>query len=340
MDRIMPIFKAVVLMAFIIFIPFVSKSQDCPMVKISDFPKKDLPSIADHQQLKGKESYKYYYGINVPIDYVKARHIAFIEMEKDSPNVSDPFGGASILMMLYANGFGVKQDINLCIRLACANVGFAPAEVDGRIQHLKDMQAGKSKGVFDICDDITSGYMEGFCSSLQSEKEAITLKASLNTIIKKWPQKDQLAYVKLRKAASDFFDTRATSEVDMSGTARVEMQNEESDSLEESFLTSIRLADKCSFPNYTANNFTNSDKKLNAVYLKIMNGVLDEDTTMTGVISKYGIKLTQRQWILYRNAWVTFEAIHCPGTSTETIETYFTKQRIAQLQDLADTFFR
>jgi uncharacterized protein YecT (DUF1311 family) len=307
------------------------------MVKISDFPQKDLPSITDRQQLKDKESYKYYYGINVPVDYVKARHIAFIEMEKDSGNISDPLGGASILIMLYANGFGVKRDINLCIRLACANVGSAPAEVDYRIQHLKDMQTGKSKGIFDICDDITSGYMSGFCSSLQWEKEAIILKASINTIIKKWPQKDQHAYIKLRKAAFDFFNQRTGSEVDMSGTARVQIENEESDSLEESFLTSIILSDKCSFPDYTTASFTISDKKLNTVYLKIMNGVLAEDSSMSGV-SKYGIKLTQRQWILYRNAWVTFEAIHCPGTSKEAIETYFTKQRIAQLQDLADTF--
>jgi hypothetical protein len=53
-------------------------------MKIKDFPKKDLPSDFEpehikREDVKGKASSKYYYGIGVPIDYAEARRLAFIE---------------------------------------------------------------------------------------------------------------------------------------------------------------------------------------------------------------------------------------------------------------------
>ena len=179
----------------ILITPLALKSQDCKKVKITDFPAKDRPSAFAREQLKGKQSYKYYYGIGVAVDYVKARRIAFIEMEKKGNNEGD-FEGSSILMMLYANGFGVKRNLDLSIRLACANVGGANAEVEGRVQHLKEMKSDGSDEVFDICDDITSGYMEGMCQSIHSEKADIERKLKVNSIIKNgrnrinWPMGD------------------------------------------------------------------------------------------------------------------------------------------------------
>jgi len=132
----------------------------------------------------------------------------------------DPFAGASILMMIYANGFGVRRDLDLSIRLACANVGFAEAEIEGRVEHLKKLRSGEESGVFDLCDDITSGYMSGFCEGVHAEMEALRRKATVDSVVNGWPEKDRVAYASLRKSASDFFGARTMSEVDMSGTAR------------------------------------------------------------------------------------------------------------------------
>ena len=317
----------------ILAIPRTSRSQECAKVKISDFPKKDLPSGIDLDHVKTAdvkedEACKYYYGIGVPVDYEKARRFAFMEMAALNGK-EDPLEGSSILLMLYANGFGVQRNLDISIRLACANVSGATAEVEGRLQHLKDIQSGKNKEVFDICDDATSGYMSGFCSSVRTELAEIARKAAMDSMIKRWPEPSRLAYKRLREAASDFFSERLISEVDESGTARVWVVNQESESLEDGFKEGIMSADTCNFTVYSAKDYAAADKELNSLYLKIMK---DKDFSW-GTVTKEGIRSTQRKWIRYRDAWVEFGAVRCPGVTAASWNTMITQERIAQLRE-------
>jgi uncharacterized protein YecT (DUF1311 family) len=240
--------------------------------------------------------------------------------------------GSSILLMLYANGFGVQRNLDISIRLACANVSGASAEVEGRLQHLKDMQSGINKEVFDICDDATSGYMSGFCSSVQTELAEIARKTAMDSVIKRWPEPSRLAYKRLREAASGFFSERLNSEVDESGTARVAMVDQESESLENGFKAEMMDADKCNSTTYSAQDYSAADKELNSLYSKIMT---DKDFSW-GTVTKEGIRATQRKWIRYRDAWVEFGAVRCPGVTAASWNTLITQERIAQLREFID----
>jgi uncharacterized protein YecT (DUF1311 family) len=316
-------------------------AQGCEKVRLTDFPKSDVPARIDTSQsmrekLKEQGSYKFYYGIGVPIDYVKARTLAFCEMALNKGE-EDPFGGASVLMMLYANGFGVKKDWDLSIRLACANVGFADAEIEGRVEHLKRLQSGEEKGVFDLCDDITSGYMMGFCEGVHSELEGVRRQATVDSVLRGWPEKDRAAHALLRKAASDFFTARTLSEVDMSGTARAALVIEEGESLEEGFKQDIVAADKCAFDAKTEQDWQAADAKLNSVYSKIMKSKNPEMEKST-LVTKEGIRTTQRAWIRYRDACVNFGAVRCPGIGAVTFKTRLTEERTTQLEELLGMF--
>jgi len=320
----------------VLAMPLASQSQECEKMRIADFPKKDLPADVDlghvkRTDIKEEEAYKYYYGIGVPVDYVKARRLAFMEMAALGGQ-EDPLEGSSILMMLYANGYGVDRNLDISIRLACANVGGAGAEVEGRLIHLKDIKSGNSKEPFDICDDATSGYMAGFCESVHSELADIARKTMMDSVINKWSKRDQAAYEKLRGAAGNFFYQRVSSEIDESGTARVAIVEQESGSLEDGFKAEILNADKCDFIKYSAQDFIDADKELNLLYSKIMNGQLP----VWGTVTKEGIRSTQRAWIRYRDAWVAFGAVRCPEMTDISWKTFITKERVSQLQELAD----
>ena len=322
----------------LLILPFAANSQECEKVKLTDFPKKDLPKIFDSSQakraeLKEKGSYNYYYGIGVPVDYIRARQLAFIEMAINRED-EVPFAGASVLMMLYANGFGVKRDLAISIRLACANVGFSDAEIEGRVEHLKKLQSGDSTGVFDLCDDITSGYMSGYCESVRSELAEQGRKSAVDSVIKGWPEKDRIAYGKLRAAASGFFTQRVLSEVDMSGTARAAMEIGESESLEEGFKQQIVDADKCAFTTASPQQFEKADKQLNEIYKKIMN----IQQPQWGTVTKESIRSAQRSWIKYRDAWVVFGAVRCPQLTETSWKTLITTERIGQLQAFLEEF--
>jgi uncharacterized protein YecT (DUF1311 family) len=323
-------FVFVIKILVILIFPFVSRSQECEKVKITDFPAKDLPNESDRVLLRGEDPYVNYYGIGVEIDYVKARFLAFVVKEN---NVEEkPLDGYSILMMLYANGFGVERNLDLSIRLACANVWGAPAEKEGRIQHLNDMKTAESRGIFDICDDITSGFMDGICHSIRSELAVTKRKQEMDSIISKWTNQEKQAYLELRKAATIFFDERAAFEVDLTGTSRSAFQLDESDDLEDQFLSEIAKADKCSIKKYSVQNFVQADSKLNSVYSRIK----QNKTTIYGSVTKDGVRKTQRKWIQYRNAWVLFAAVKCPFEMEISWKTMITNERIKQLQELVD----
>jgi len=309
--------------------------RDCEKVKLIEFPAGDLPKVWDTAAApngvrveRKSDAYKYYYGIGVSVDYVRARQLAFYEMASD-PDRDDPTWGASVLLMLYANGLGVRRDIDLCIRLACGNVGHAPAELEGRTEHLKAMRTDTSAARFDICDDMTSGYSAGFCASIQSQLTGVLWKARIDSALKGWPEKDRAAYASLRKAASAFFAQRVYAEVDVSGTARGAMEIDESESLEEGFLQEILEASSCAAGGASAAGFGEADGRLNAVYSKVM----QKKKTYWGTVTKRDIRDTQRQWIGYRDAWAVFGAVRCPAVRAEAWKTMITEERILQLKD-------
>jgi hypothetical protein len=313
----------------LLLITIACKSQDtCPKVKITDFPKKDLPpQNFNSEKLKFKASENYYYGIGVPIDYVTARYLAFTEMAGSEGEPA--LGGSTVLMMLYANGYGVKRDYDISIRLACANVGFAPAEVTGRMQHLRDMKAGKSSGVFDVCDDITSGYMGGYCESIISDKNKYRRQAIIDSVIGKLPNLDTALFNKLQATATKFFEARSGNEVDLSGTARAAFELAESDGLEKGFLDKVLKTGKCDFTKYSADDFKKADDELNAIYVKVMH-VANMDGW--GTVTKAGIKSAEIKWIPYKEAWLAFGKKMCPEIPEYTWETILTQERTLQLK--------
>ncbi len=315
---------------FLMIFPAIAVTQDCKKVTISDFPVVDLPNKAERANLKQEKSYKYYYGIGTKIDYIKARQQAFVEIEKDTSETL--IGGYDVLMMLYANGFGVERNLDLSIRIACANLWSAPAEREGRIQHLMDMKKGTSKGTFDICDDITSGLMDGICHGIQSELADVQRNVGTASITEKWTRSEKDAFDSLRKIADLFFDESSMYEVDQSGTSRAAFVSEQSDDLQDQFFGQIKKADQCSLEKYSNTDFNKADHALNAVYAKIK----DNTIKVYGAVTKEGVRKTQRSWILYRDAWAWFGVIKCPESTEFWWKTMITKERTIQLHALVE----
>lgn len=54
---------------------------------------------------------------------------------------------------------------------------------------------------------------------------------------------------------------------------------------------------------------------------------------MDGSVTKDGIVSTQKAWVLYRDALVTFGAIHYPHVSADSWKTWLTKARITELNN-------
>ena len=296
--------------------------KDVPVPKDDNLTAEITASVGNES-----EAYELYYGFDKLAEPTKARLCAYKEMELGQDG---PFSGIGILMTIYANGMGAGRNLPLAIKFACQLEG-APAEMEYRVTHLEELRRKNWKGSdFSVCDDITSGLMQGVCAGHLERFEEVKRSETIKMIQSKWSEKDMCAFASLRKAADRYFNTRVEYEVDQSGTARVAMAVEEEAALEEEFLVILKNLDRKGLPSSSKQQFNEFDSKLNAVYYKLQK---TKDMSIWGTVTKEGIRDTQREWIKYRDAWVAFCRIKYPDVTQSSIETFLTAIRIEMLKE-------
>lgn len=296
----------------------------CASVERIPFPAGDRPEGTQKGALAGCDAEDLYYGITAPADPVKARQCAYVQMDSKDELV---FGGKAILMMIYATGAGGKRNPDLALRLAC-EIEAAPAELEGRGAHLERLrrqQRGHPK--FDLCDDITSGFMMGHCAGHDQRVAKAKRDRLWNARRAGWSATDRDAWRRLRAAADAFFRARADGEVDLSGTARAMLQIEEDERLEIGLVALLDRLEAGKLPPATFADYQAADKALNAAYRDVMRSAPDS----MGTVTSADVKKAEHAWLNYRDEWVRFARGKYPAARPEAIETWLTRQRTDQL---------
>jgi uncharacterized protein YecT (DUF1311 family) len=237
---------------------------------------------------------------------------------------------AAVLMMLHANGFGVPRDYDHAIAHAC-RVDGAPAELAGRVEHLLAMKAGTDKRPFDLCDDITSGRMGGFCAGIAEQAQGRQRDTRYAAFEKRLTTAQRPSYDRLRKATTAFAEHVGRDETDLSGTARAAFSIEATATVQDQLLDDLRAAEQGALPK--AVDIARADAALNAAYRKLMalpgsgKGEVGD-----GTVTKDGIRATQRAWIAYRDAWVAFAKLRYPAVPAAAWQTRLTDRRTEALK--------
>jgi uncharacterized protein YecT (DUF1311 family) len=309
--------------------PEYAKSKAiCRRLGDLDPPDVDRPTAAQRRALKGCDSEKLYYGEGSKPDFTKARQCAFVEADGADDQV---FGGSTILMQIYANGLGVKRNLDVATAYAC-NLDGSVAESDGRVLHL---QALKTKpGRFDYCDDITSGLAEGQCQSRASSQAKVGRDDRLRGIIAKLPPSAKALYPPMKKAFDAFVDAHGDGEVDMSGTARAAMEIEEQDSVRDQFMRDLGRLLSGGWPAASAADGKAADAVMTTSYRKALAWAASKDNLST--IKPEDIRAAQRRWLPYRDAYVAFARVAAPKTSSDAIVARLTRLRMSQLDALVE----
>lgn len=267
-------------------------------------------------------------------DDAGARHCAY-RVRTSGDN--DVFDGSGVLMMLYANGRGVVRNIPLAKRFACEYEG-APAEVESRLEHLDAIASGKDRKPLDICDDITSGMMGGFCAARDADFARAIRENRWAALQADWTPAQRSTLAALRKAAGAYFDTASSNEVDMSGTARGAFAVEAYETLDIALLEDVERFERGARPDEKATGFPAADKTLNAAYRQTL-AALDADKSEGasgeyGTIQSEGVRDTERLWLRYRDAWVAFAAARYPDTAKDAWRAWLSRVRAKALSDI------
>ncbi|MGI4798872.1 MAG: lysozyme inhibitor LprI family protein [Janthinobacterium lividum] len=285
---------------------------------------RDQPTPGQIKVMKGCSSEQLYYGEGVTPDYLKARLCAFSEMDGGN---RDAFSGATILMQIYANGLGTARNLDLATLYACELDG-APAENDGRVQHIQTLRANPEH--FDYCDDITSGEAEGICQLRKTKQTAIRRDAKLKLLVGSLPAVAKALYAPMHKAFDAFVGAHGDGEVDFSGTGGAAMQLEEQDSTRDQFTKDLERLLAGHWPS-TADAKV-ADTQLNARYQRAIAWATSNDDFTT--VKPENIRIAERAWLTYRDAFARFALVAASNVRQEAVLAYLTKLRIAQLDQL------
>jgi hypothetical protein len=154
--------------------------------------------------------------------------------------------------------------------------------------HLEQLRADSTSGaVYDVCDDITSGYMQGFCADKDARFDNARMARDLSALTAGWSPTERAAFTD--KAVFESFVTiRSDKEVDQRGTGRAAFMIEEEQSLRRDLLASLHAFEADSRPAYTADDFRRADSALNAVYAR---------SSPVGTVTRDGIRQTERVWL-------------------------------------------
>ncbi len=285
------------------------------------------------------DSYKLYFGIGTKVDYAAARLCAWTErlaMESDlkpRKEISRVFGGAAMLTVLYANGEGTARNLPLALRFACEAEG-APAEIGGRLETLKALRSAgtASSDKFTFCNDITSGFMLGFCSAIEAETADQDRKVAYHQIAAHWPEADRKAFATLVAAEDAYSEAHARGEINLGGTARAAEESDAEQALRENFVTAIKSFDEKKLPERSAAAATAADQELNRVYRAAV-ALADAQKSNYGAVQPDGIRAAERSWLKYRDSWVEFAHLHYASVPRKSWLALLTLDRISVLKE-------
>jgi uncharacterized protein YecT (DUF1311 family) len=296
--------------------------RQCLRVKADKAPLRDLPRSTDPARCNAADLYYDTRNMDTPADsdWQRVRDCAFRT------------NAGEVLMMLYANGTGVMPNLNLATKYACT-LDSSAAEMKSRVAHLQRRARGLDGGDFDLCDDVSTGSMHGYCAAVRERQHDKQRAEQLAAVVKTWTGQEQSAFDMVNKAARYFAQHRADYETDLSANSKRVLQLEASAAELDQFNKDIRDFEGGKLPQYSEANFRVLDDKMNEVYRNFLATPVTQ-VSYLGTIRKTGVEKTQHAWLAYRDAMELFVSMKYPSMSASALRTMLTSRRLRQLVEL------
>jgi uncharacterized protein YecT (DUF1311 family) len=295
--------------------------QQCQQVRYQRPPADDLPRSKGSSRCDATKLYYDTLAKDAPgdADWQAVRECAF----RNNDN--------AVLMMLYANGYGVAPNLGVAMKYACSTDG-SPAELKSMLARLTSRNAREH---FDQCDNITSGPKMDLCAQVRERQGERLRSGELSGYVRAWTQKEQASYEMVRQAARYFAQHRRDFETDLGGPSRSRMQADVSSAEYDRFAGDIEDFERGKVPRYSEAEFAALDEKMNQVYQLLMQSQPGPHSYL-GTIRKSGIEKTQRAWLAYRDAMELFGSVKYPAIPASGLRALLTSRRLKQLSELND----
>jgi len=313
----------------------VDVDKECARLANLQAPASDMRTTNVQNDLAGCNAEELYYDTQsdskaTQTDWNRVRACSFAKND------------SSVLMMLYANGFGVKRNYDLAIRYACRQ---RTPESDFAVDvMITDLFTRKTSGTepteqFEQCKFCANNISCGQCVYIEESQKDKARMRRLSEIGHRMDVGQKAAFDKLVQTAQDFALSSSRNETDQSGSSRASYVIGAEADVQKLFLKDVEQCEQGTLPDYTLVQFAALDKQLNSSYQAIMHTRIEGENKPllpTG-ITKSGIKETQKIWLKFRDAWVDYGRLRYSQVPAYAWKAMLTERRIKQLEDLRNS---
>jgi hypothetical protein len=297
--------------------------ESCMLVQKLDIPSSHQPTPSEKSFFfKNKDScLKYHWGLGVKKDEIK-----YLKCLQSKEDFSEMF-----ISEVYANGWGVKQNLKLALKQVCINGG-APAEIDGLIDEIVARMSGEVKSEdFSFCNFATSGMYLGVCRKRIEEVEKMKRHLERNKISSSYSKIQRQRFQELIGAAHEFFDKHSVYEIDMTPNWRAMISIEENASQKDTFLSMLQKLESDLWPKDFL--YMEEDRKLNLAYKRLMTCKISEERGV-GEVQQYNVTETQKLWLNFRDAFAAFGVARFPKSNSKQWKAWLTSIRTKQFEKI------
>jgi hypothetical protein len=120
--------------------------------------------------------------------------------------------------MIYANGQGTAQNLDLAVRYTCENWA-APAEIEARLDILAAARETPSPQPLDLCATAYSANTRDWCTSIEARQSTVERSHGFDALRATLPEAARVPFNDLLAAEKDFEDARIQNELDLTGAS-------------------------------------------------------------------------------------------------------------------------
>jgi len=334
--------------------------QACVPFTRLEVPEADKPTLAQAASARAPcSSFDLYYGSYEPGRFTKARWCALatlgmlhggVDPERTRTVQSAATGGATdpeldeadglTLLMLYANGEGVVRNRKVAQTLACQYAFDSPQAASNQMPALlHSLGSGQS---FRLCgeDQGPQGRSVWYaCAMLQAGKTVREANSREAAILIASSPPERSAWRAVEKAWADLSSARVESfgAQCSGGTGCGVMSAQDNLHMEQSWLAKLKVIHSRELPSGLpdATEFKSLDIALNQVYRdQITEANVYPAADVQDASSDLARKerTTERAWIQFRDAWVSYAALHWPRVPADRWRAWLTAEWTGTLQ--------
>jgi uncharacterized protein YecT (DUF1311 family) len=185
---------------------------------------------------------------------------------------------------------------------------------------------------YDFCATVGGDFwkiVEMDCGAIEVDLKDKQRETRLIELTASWTEEQKTAFAALKRIHAAFVTKSVEGEPAACITGTTGEELEIRDDLSQQFVDDLEVFERGKLPHFSHENAENADRLLNVSFRKVVDPLTEQAKRGDNFCLKptEPIRVAERAWIAYRDAWVRFAQVRWPEVSSDSWLTFLTRER-------------